>query len=216
LVKLKYVKETPICLTPNRIDDFPIWKDLMKVRCIYLKGRDYKVNHGKNVSFWMDNWMGDKPLCVSYPILFDLCDNPKCSVFEVKNKEWVITFRERIHGLIREQWYLLASQLNALSLGDGKDQPIWKWTGSKNFSVKSVYDQLSKDDLGPSFKRIWKAKVPEKIKIFMWLLEQNAILIKDNMIKRRWQGNSGCYFCGYPESSDHLFFLCPVAKVVWV
>jgi hypothetical protein len=47
LVKLKYVKKTPICMIPNRIDDSPIWKDLMKVKCIYLKRRDYKVNSGK-------------------------------------------------------------------------------------------------------------------------------------------------------------------------
>jgi hypothetical protein len=57
--------------------------------------------------------------------------------------------------------------------------------------------------------------VPEKIKIFMWLIEQNTILTKDNMVKRRWPGDPGCYFCGYPESSDHLFFSCPMAKVVW-
>jgi hypothetical protein len=32
---------------------------------------------------------------------------------------------------------------------------------------------------------IWKVKIPEKIKIFMWLVEQKAILTKDNMVKRK-------------------------------
>jgi hypothetical protein len=56
--------------------------------------------------------------------------------------------------------------------------------------------------------------MPEKIKIFMWLLEQKAILTKDNMIKRNWQGDPGCYFCGAPKNCDHLIFSCPIAKVV--
>jgi hypothetical protein len=48
----------------------------------------------------------------------------------------------------------------------------------------------------------------------MWLLEQKAILTKDNMIKRNWQGDPGYYFCGAPKNYDHLIFSCPIVKVV--
>jgi hypothetical protein len=48
----------------------------------------------------------------------------------------------------------------------------------------------------------------------MWLEEQKAILTKDNMIRRKWAGDPGSYFCGDPETCDHLLFACPVAKVV--
>jgi hypothetical protein len=59
---------------------------------------------------------------------------------------------------------------------------------------------------------VWKAKLPAKIKTFMWLVEQKATLTKDNMIKRQWQGDPSCYFCSAPETMDHG---CPIAKVVW-
>jgi hypothetical protein len=49
----------------------------------------------------------------------------------------------------------------------------------------------------------------------MWLLEQKAVLIKDNMIRMNWQGSPDCYLFGDPESNDYLFFSCPIAKVVW-
>jgi hypothetical protein len=49
----------------------------------------------------------------------------------------------------------------------------------------------------------------------MWLLEQRVGLTKDNMLKRNWHVNPGCYFCGAPKSNDHLFFTCPIAKVIW-
>jgi hypothetical protein len=38
----------------------------------------------------------------------------------------------------------------------------WKWTPSKKFTVKSMYEHLTKDDCGPKFKRVWKVKIPEK------------------------------------------------------
>jgi hypothetical protein len=49
----------------------------------------------------------------------------------------------------------------------------------------------------------------------MWLLEHEAVLTNDNILKRNWQGSLDFYFCGDPESNDHLFFSCPIAKVIW-
>jgi hypothetical protein len=59
---------------------------------------------------------------------------------------------------------------------------------------KFMYDQLCGEDNGDSFARILKDKIPYKIKIFMWLVENDAILTKDNMIKRRWVDDSTCQF----------------------
>jgi hypothetical protein len=120
-----------------------------------------------------------------------------------------------LKGVLRTQWYELISKLNNISLEESKDEVFWKWTSNKKFSVKSVYNVLTCDDHGISYRRVWKAKIPEKIKIFMWLVEQKAILTKDSMIRRNWNGDPGCYFCGCLETTDHLLFECPVAKVVW-
>jgi hypothetical protein len=48
--------------------------------------------------------------------------------------------------------------------------------------VKSVYDHLTRDDKGLPYNRVWRAKIAEKIKIFMWLIERKYILTKDNMV----------------------------------
>jgi hypothetical protein len=39
----------------------------------------------------------------------------------------------------------------------------------------------------------------------MWFVAQDAILTKDNMLRRKWQGDPGCYLCGVSEDRDHLF-----------
>jgi hypothetical protein len=96
IVNLKYVKGTPICLVKQKYSDSPVWSDLLKIRHLYLKGREYKVNNGKMMSFWRDLWTGDMPLCRKYPILFDLCENQDCSVYDVAREGLVIRFKVRL------------------------------------------------------------------------------------------------------------------------
>lgn len=36
------------------------------------------------------------------------------------------------------------------------------------------------------------------------------------MIKRKWIGDACCQFCDQLETINHIFFLCPVAKVIWI
>jgi hypothetical protein len=69
--------------------------------------------------------------------------------------------------------------------------------------------------LGMIIKEFGEAKFLIKSNTFMWLLTNNAVLTRDNMVKRNWSGNPACQFCNLDESCDHLFFTCPIAKVVW-
>jgi hypothetical protein len=96
-----------------------------------------------------------------------------------------------------------------------RNHPCGGGLQTRFFSVKSVYNHLTKNDVGVAYKRVWKVKIPEKIKIFTCLLEQKAVLTKDNMMRRKWQGSPTCYSCGEPKSNYYLFFSCPITKVVW-
>lgn len=49
----------------------------------------------------------------------------------------------------------------------------------------------------------------------MWIIENDAILTKDNLAKRNWQGDMRCSFCQEQESISHLFFDCTMAKYTW-
>jgi hypothetical protein len=91
----------------------------------------------------------------------------------------------------------------------------WKIEKSGKFTVKYMYNGMTKNDSGLYHKRIWKGKIPPKIKIFLWLLTKDAVLTKDNLIRRKWTGDPKCLFCDADETSTHLFFQCPIAKVIW-
>jgi hypothetical protein len=109
----------------------------------------------------------------------------------------------------------MRDNLAMIALNDEKDKPRWKLTKSGVFSVKSLYNKLSAVGVDRSFKQLWKARIPLKIKIWLWLILHNAIATKDNMKKRKWVGSFVCQFCPNDENINHLFFTCPMAAYIW-
>jgi hypothetical protein len=70
--------------------------------------------------------------------------------------------------------------------------PVWDWNKNGLFSVKSVYKDISSAGIDRSFKHLWKAKIPLKIKVWLWLIWHNAIGTKDVMLERGWVGSPKC------------------------
>jgi hypothetical protein len=68
----------------------------------------------------------------------------------------------------------------AINLDNDQDRFIWKLNDSGSFSVKFMYNDLMNGHT-VYLKKIWKLKVPLKIRIFMWFLQQKGILTKDNL-----------------------------------
>jgi hypothetical protein len=54
------------------LGDSPVWTDLLKVKNIYLKGREVILKNGKRILFWTDKWRPCGPICVKAPVLFEL------------------------------------------------------------------------------------------------------------------------------------------------
>ena len=62
---------------------------------------------------------------------------------------------------------------------------------------------------------IWKIRVPPNIHVFLWLIYYNTSLTRDNLAKRRHVNDMSCVFCSEPETIQHLFFDCIVARHAW-
>jgi len=192
-----------------------MWKDLLKVKHIYMAGRKLEIRNGENTLFWQDCWLGGQALCTKFPVLYELYESKQITVAEYLRRNGLLTFRRWLPTILQEQWEMLKQHALEVPIYHEQDKVSWKWGNKCVFTVKSTYDKLTSDDSGDSYSRIWKAKLPYKIKIFLWLIEQKAILTRDNMVRRNWPGNPSCNFCNNDESINHLFFTCPTAKVVW-
>ena len=199
----------------HRIDDSPVWSDLLKVKQFYMPNRKIKVHNGLSALFWEDPWFDDKPLCLLYPVLYELCADKWVSVHHFLSNNAQLQFTRWLSPILFTSWLDLVNEIYNYPFDNSQDVISWKCNKNGVFSTRSVYDSLTSNDQGISFNHIWKARIPHRIKVFMWLLENNAVLTKDNLLKKNWLGSPTCYFCSSHESIDHLFFLCPIAKVLW-
>ena len=117
-----------------------------------------------------------------------------------------------------------------LVVGMMGDFVSWHLKKSGVFSVRSAYYKqweetyVSKDSnpngisgsaQHPGWKKLWSLKIPSKIKIFLCQLSQDCLLTRQVMKLRRLPRDPKCSFRDNIESSRHLFFTCPVARVVW-
>jgi hypothetical protein len=88
-------------------------------------------------------------------------------------------------------------------------------TSHEKFSVGSMYIALIQPDV-PIDKsdndKLWKLKLPLRVKVFGWYLQKGVIFIKDNLARQNWHGSKKCVFCHHDESIKHLFFQCQFAS----
>jgi hypothetical protein len=114
-----------------------------------------------------------------------------------------------------------------------EDWPAWYFDAKGLFSVKSAYkvavarrDRLAgwdastsetiRDDSAFEWYRIWKLKVPNKVKMFMWRFAHNSLPVRRNLARRGVIIDTRCPVCTrLDEDSGHIFFKCKYAKLCW-
>jgi hypothetical protein len=106
-------------------------------------------------------------------------------------------------------WNTLLLCLANIHLQTGHDEFHWNLHENDKFSIASMYNALIQPDL-PSDKisnnKLWRLKIPLRIKVFGWYLRKGVILTKDNLAKQNWHGGRKCVFCHQDEIIKHLFF----------
>ena len=85
IVRYKYLRNNSIHIISHKLHDSPIWSDLLKVREVYLLGRDIGIKNGCHTRFWKDNWLYQQPLCEIAPVPFALRDFKDVMVDQVRN-----------------------------------------------------------------------------------------------------------------------------------
>lgn len=193
------------------------WKGVLNFRDIYELGINRIVNNGQEIPFWLDRWIGECSLYCLYPNLFQIASNQAITVAEAfpASSSLTLSFNKQLTGVLLLEWHQLRQSIS-FTYKVEYDLITWRWTANGLFTVHSLYKWLEFGGIKNSyFNTIWKAKIPLKIKVFLWLLKQDRVLTKSNLIHRGWQGDPACLFCGAVEISNHLFITCPYTKSIW-
>lgn len=108
-----------------------------------------------------------------------------------------------------------------LSIMDVRDKLIRHFERDGRFSVGSAYHiarsdvesgneaagaSASNGQVGNLWRKLWKACVSNKVKIYAWRSCCDALPTRNNLAKRKVTQDDGCLFCvGKPKTIEHVF-----------
>jgi hypothetical protein len=127
--------------------------------------------------------MGNLLLAQQYPSLYTIAQRKQVSVASVLSQTPLnIGFRHALSGNCANRWIHLCSRLMDVQLTTNNDVFKWGLTKSGQYTVKSMYLDYMDDHTKYLHKYLWKIKVPLKIRVFMWFLNNKVLLTKYNLI----------------------------------
>jgi hypothetical protein len=87
--------------------------------------------------------------------------------------------------------------LRGVTLSNRDDEISYSLTANKIFSTRSLYRFVTSGGLPNKLARkIWKCKVPLKIRIFLWQAFQDRIQTAQQLKTRNWKESFLCVLCG--------------------
>jgi hypothetical protein len=140
----------------------------MNIKDSFMGFGSFKVKDGTQTRFWVDNWLGNKPLKDRFPALFNIVRRKQDSVAQVISLSPLnISFRRNLVRVNLSDWHRIVASLHDVNLLEERDVFIWGLNTSGSFMVKSMYAALINNRVRVS-QDIWQTKILMKIKVFLW------------------------------------------------
>ncbi|XP_019181390.1 PREDICTED: uncharacterized protein LOC109176414 [Ipomoea nil] len=178
-------------------------------------GARWRVGNGESLHFLSDWWINDKPLGLDDNLnIPDTFANALVSDFIKSDRSWDVTaLREALPEDIINKIRTIPIPID----GNTTDRLVLSDRTSGTFTVSSAYNSLvGTPNDEENWAWIWKLKVVEKVKTFVWLLLKDKLLTNLERMKRHMTTDSSCASCGFgEESTSHLLRDCPLAEECW-
>ena len=112
----------------------------MKAKTDFLRFRTFIIKDGSQIRFWEDAWLGNSPLRIQYPQLYNIVRKKQATVAEVLSPQIPnLTWRRDLIGSKLAMWNNLASRLANIVLSQDRDEFKWRLDQTGIFLVKSHY-----------------------------------------------------------------------------
>ncbi|KAK4385935.1 putative mitochondrial protein [Sesamum angolense] len=191
------------------------------------KGLHWRIDNGRTTRIWIDPWIPHAPALKPCNRLGPL--PPPTTVqhlFDPDTRDWNRDLIDLLFYPI-ESASILSIPLSCFEL---QDELIWLYTRSGVFSVKTAYhlpcnnartsnptsSLFSCPSIVKGWKRFWQAKVPNKIRVFIWRICTDSLPVGINLQCRISALTPCCRCCSNGEETlRHTFLLCPSSRMVW-
>ena len=118
----------------------------------------------------------------------------------------------RIAPFVTEETRLQLAAVVVNNVTGVHDRLAWGETSNGKFTVKSAYELITRDDdprpyMGNFFKTMWRVVAPERVKIFLWLVGNQAIMTNAERYRRHLSWTDVCQVCkGGIETIIHVTY----------
>ncbi|XP_042956310.1 uncharacterized protein LOC122292152 [Carya illinoinensis] len=201
------------------------WRSMVEGLKLLKEGVVWRIGNGCSVNVWKDRWLPKQISLAATNRISGAADITWVSdLIEPGSRSWKY---QTLTKYFSQQEIDLIRAI-PISLGNREDRIIWGGTKNGLFSVKSAYhlhkeisslkeSGTSKDHaFCENWQSIWKLKVPNVVRNFLWKASSEALPIMDNLHRRKVSEHFLCPICQLErETSGHALWGCGVAKDVW-
>jgi len=136
----------------------------------------------------------------------------------LQDDHWIADISGALTVQVLLDYLLVWDMTRAVQLQpDQPDKVCWKWTSDKVFSSSSAYKSFfigQQPVEGATL--LWKARAPDKCKIFIWLVLHDRCWTADRRKRHGLQDDDTCTLCSQsPETIDHMLLCCPFSRELW-
>ncbi|KAL2250199.1 UNVERIFIED_CONTAM: hypothetical protein Sindi_2493600, partial [Sesamum indicum] len=185
-----------------------VWHRLCRIRDVAEPLIFWTLGQGA-VSFWHDNWLGEKPLAQLVRGAPDTME-PVCYYWH--EGEWNVP---KIFRIVPPQ---IAHIICRIPIAAGqRDKIVWTATSNGTFSIASAWEAIRvASPRRQLFTDIWHRSLRPTVSVFLWRLFQDWIPVDERMKRKGFSFVSKCQCCEAEESISHLFVEGAVAREVWL
>lgn len=102
---------------------------------------------------------------------------------------------------------------------DCNDTICWNDEPSSMIYVTSTYNLVhnnAKNEVDSTWTNIWKLKVLNKMRVFLWSTYHQRIMSNELRKKKGFTNQDNCHKChDIVEDADHILRRCPNAYAIW-
>lgn len=128
----------------SRPHGLSMWRKIREEYNKFVECLNWKLGSGDRIRFWDDNWMGDSNLKDRFPSIFAIATNKRAYVNELFMRsgtggDWCVQVGRNLQDWEVEEYCNLLNLLAGLSLGNGKDERIWKLSKVRGLGRLAVF-----------------------------------------------------------------------------
>jgi hypothetical protein len=180
------------------------------------------LGDANSLLFWSDAWLHGQDLCAIAPDLVAAVSKRRRASHTVASpldqNAWITDISGALTVQAIIQFLQLAQLLEEVALQPGRaDSFFWRWSSSGQYSSASAYSALflrQSSLLGA--KELWKSKVPNKCRFFVWLALQGRCWTVARWMEHGLQNDGTCVLCCQDlETCNHILAGCSFSREVW-